>query len=903
MTPSRKRPYDDTEAQPESHYHLRDRKRPNRSQYGFHHLQRMKVPPTSIAVDPALEAYNTASSSSADLNQLLLPTPGLEAPGLPRPAYPSQINDLEPLTQDAQLLSVGHHEPEPNPSLNSYPEPWNQQFVNEGPFQYPMSRAYSGALGRMNYPLPRPQCWPYSTSEMECSASGRYPPDSAYYTKSPASQSIFSGEFPTSSQQSLTGAMNAMELPNEQVPYLLYPTERPSRASQEGQSYAEQTYAEHPIENIQDWLCNECQPNQTFKNKSEFNKHRLRHEKPFKCEVSGCSRKVGFTTKNDLDRHKKSIHQVYTGKSYMCAAPHCAKKNKIWPRADNFRQHIIRLHDEWNVQELMDKSWERGCSMTQGDSGRGFVNSLELCQQSIYEDDGTTEHDVPYLVTLQEIDKSTSVDSISNPYQRENGYSSATSQDSANLYSASSQDVGDLVDLDQESIDQYQRIVIPDDQYVPPAPERCLAVPRSSFAKFSLPSKRKQPVIHHPKDCPDTSAWTDSQRSQTTSGDGSRTLAISADEASQAIALDLNKAGYRSKEEMELVIKTSFLSLLSANKSRKRSPQDSPCRELKDPKKRLECQYCHKKKKSQCDLTKHLKRHTRPYGCTYTNCPRRFGSKNDWKRHENTMHYQIEVWKCAELKIPDGSSSTAISGKYSETNDTTVFKQCGRLCYRRELFMAHLHEEHHLIDREYEQYVKEQCKKRRVGRNGQGGFWCGFCQTVVRLEKWGIEAWDERFNHIDDEHFKKGTRVDEWVPLEGEVPRGVLERAEVWDPEKEAREAEEKGSDEEDSGPDAEGDGDLVVLEAGGFEEREAKSKAAAMARARSASNAAGLESNVRVRRLWYCCRCGNAELSRDTDLMCYWEGCNHHRCDGCRVKDRREAKVLESEVEIVGNA
>ena len=82
-----------------------------------------------------------------------------------------------------------------------------------------------------------------------------------------------------------------------------------------------------------------------------------RHEKSHKCDIPGCNRnEVGFTTKNDLDRHKKSIHGVYIGKSYMCAAPHCAKKNKIWPRADNFRQHIKRLHGDRDVQELMDKS-------------------------------------------------------------------------------------------------------------------------------------------------------------------------------------------------------------------------------------------------------------------------------------------------------------------------------------------------------------------------------------------------------------------------------------------------------------------------------------------------------------------------------------------------------------------
>ena len=235
--------------------------------------------------------------------------------------------------------------------------------------------------------------------------------------------------------------------------------------------------------------------------------------------------------------------------------------------------------------------------MTPGDSRRGFVRSLELCPQSIYEDDGTTEHDMSYLVTPQEIDKSSSVDSISNPYQQSNRCSSATSPNSANLYTFSSQDVEDPMDLGQEPISPYERVVIPDDANVPPAPERCLAISEPNSPKLSLPSQRNQPVIQHPTDSPDRSAWTDAQGSQAINTDASRTLAMSADEASQTIASDLSKAAYRSLEEMELVIKTSVLSLLSANKSRKRSP------ELKDTEKQLGCRYCHKTKKTQCDLT------------------------------------------------------------------------------------------------------------------------------------------------------------------------------------------------------------------------------------------------------------------------------------------------------------
>ena len=425
-----------------------------------------------------------------------------------------------------------------------------------------------------------------------------------------------------------------------------------------------------------------------------------------------------------------------------------------------------------------------------------------------------------------------------------------------------------MLDLDQEAINQYPTVIISEDQHITPSPERGLAIPKSNSAQLSLPSKTNPLGIHHPEDHSDSSAWTDARESQTSDTEGSRTLSISPDEASQAIALELSKVGHiRNKEDMELVIRTSVLSLLSANKSRKTSPQDSPCRELKDSGKGLECQYCHKKKKTQCDLTyvaipppqdltrsykrdrltlpsKHIKRHTRPYGCTFTKCPRRFGSKNDWKRHENTMHYQVEAWKCAEPKRPDGSSSTTIGSKHF-----TTAKQCGRLCYRRESFMTHLHESHGLGIPEKEDYIKDQCKKRRVGRNGQCGFWCGFCQTVVRLEKLGIEAWDERFNHIDDEHFKKGERVEDWVPLEGEVPRAMAEMVEIGSRGGEVGEADDEGSDEEDSGPDVEGDvesgGDMIVLEAGGLEEVIARAKANAGATAKCPSSNGGGSSTV----------------------------------------------------------
>lgn len=53
---------------------------------------------------------------------------------------------------------------------------------------------------------------------------------------------------------------------------------------------------------------------------------------------------------------------------------------------------------------------------------------------------------------------------------------------------------------------------------------------------------------------------------------------------------------------------------------------------------------------------------------------------------------------------------------------------------------------------------------------------------MVALRCKGLEAWDERFDHIDDFHFKKGDRIDEgWYPLESDIPKGLLRNENVLD--------------------------------------------------------------------------------------------------------------------------
>jgi hypothetical protein len=76
-------------------------------------------------------------------------------------------------------------------------------------------------------------------------------------------------------------------------------------------------------------------------------KHQRKHEKHHRCDVPGCTRTEGFSTPNDVERHKRSRHPGLraNAKCYICIIPDCRKKEKKWPRADNFRQHLKRIHN------------------------------------------------------------------------------------------------------------------------------------------------------------------------------------------------------------------------------------------------------------------------------------------------------------------------------------------------------------------------------------------------------------------------------------------------------------------------------------------------------------------------------------------------------------------------------
>ncbi|KAH5067634.1 hypothetical protein HBI38_204930 [Parastagonospora nodorum] len=101
------------------------------------------------------------------------------------------------------------------------------------------------------------------------------------------------------------------------------------------------------------WRCDRtCCNGQTFLTQSAWKTHMNKHDRPFTCDIPGCSRTEGYGTKGELQRHQKthrshllqdealSSNDTY----YYCPKPKCDRSNKPFARKDNRDDHIKRKH-------------------------------------------------------------------------------------------------------------------------------------------------------------------------------------------------------------------------------------------------------------------------------------------------------------------------------------------------------------------------------------------------------------------------------------------------------------------------------------------------------------------------------------------------------------------------------
>ncbi|OAL07168.1 hypothetical protein IQ06DRAFT_8008 [Phaeosphaeriaceae sp. SRC1lsM3a] len=515
--------------------------------------------------------------------------------------------------------------------------------------------------------------------------------------------------------------------------------------------------------------CQEC--GVISKCKSDDKKHQLKHEKPWRCDIPKCKRKEGFTTSNDLDRHKKSVHRMrLLDKSYQCKARSCKNRGKIWPRRDNFKQHIERMHPEEDVEELI----KRSTILPKPPGNNTETLSVAPIDTIVLGMDKSVSSQSSYepVMELTPVDQdmtqwAESLDPTGFPLNLHQNSSSLprSAQDLRRLdvlrkpdrtgyrrqkHGEPSQQVsrGGLMNVDREvqsrsgSIAEQQRNKQPSTSN---KPQTKAEQQRLALKKFSQAVSR------------DSSTDVDLEQAVL------RILAGTSEQTESESEESEHMHG-RMKRRTQPGGSNVFLSKSEAIKAAQAISnliKQSPGSAYSQPRKTNQnfvanpkiCNMCDYAVARACDLKKHMKRHEKPYGCTYPKCHRRFGAKSDWKRHENSQHFQLEAYRCSQM-LPNG-------------------KPCGEHFFRVENFKKHLESQHKMC--KVDDQITE-AKRRRIGKNCQQQFWCGFHGDIIELKEKRNAAWDERFDHIAF-HFEKDRRsIEEWICAEENKTKKELMR-------------------------------------------------------------------------------------------------------------------------------
>ena len=164
--------------------------------------------------------------------------------------------------------------------------------------------------------------------------------------------------------------------------------------------------------------------------------------------------------------------------------------------------------------------------------------------------------------------------------------------------------------------------------------------------------------------------------------------------------------------------------------------------------------------KLRSEIKKHMKRHSKPYGCTFDKCYRQFGSKSDWVRHERKRHSLQDSWRC--VLHPPQTAPRA--------------KPCCKVFPSKQQFVDHLRGDHNLTKENNADEFNSHVTKQHLNTDFQPQYWCGFCQNILRLVKKGKEGIHERYDHIAQHITGEGSSMDDWMPAYGQLTRGELRK-------------------------------------------------------------------------------------------------------------------------------
>ncbi|KAH7086951.1 hypothetical protein FB567DRAFT_526611 [Paraphoma chrysanthemicola] len=511
--------------------------------------------------------------------------------------------------------------------------------------------------------------------------------------------------------------------------------------------------------------------------KSDYKKHKLKHEKPFKCHEPNCKRTgLGFATVNDLDRHKKSVHHIgILKKSYQCASESCRSKEKIWPRLDNFKQHIERMHKGEDAEDLIKRSM-----FTPKHPGTSPSSvSIAPMETMIVGMEKTFSNQVNYApppslglntdqnlsqwpASLNPADLPLNLYNMQSPLvgQRPKSSEMGRSVSNSSLRFQTSFDGSMQAKLHSESKDHVKRT-----QRV----QKCGTEPHT--ASHPKISSAPQTKAQQQKEALSklSQAVSDKMSESSTSkpvnleelilGILQRSTGVEEDEEDH---IDSDLASTNGRRQPERKVTLTKKEAMNATQAISNLIKQSPSSAFSQPRRPLQgftansqtCPFCGYSVGRACDLKKHMRRHEKPYGCTYPKCTKRFGAKSDWKRHENSQHFQLEAFRCRLLS-------------------TVSNKTCGEHFFRVSAFKEHLKTQHRIDDPDTQE---TEARARRIGKNCQQQFWCGFCNDIIVLNEKRNAAWDERFDHIA-KHFETDKKnIEDWVCVEENKTKKDIEK-------------------------------------------------------------------------------------------------------------------------------
>ena len=518
------------------------------------------------------------------------------------------------------------------------------------------------------------------------------------------------------------------------------------------------------------------------------------------CEYCSPKQKV-FKTVNDLDRHRKTVHSTIKPgeRVWKCRVPGCSVATKIWARLDNFKQHVVRMHDKKYADEAenMCVSYDPTVD-TISESGRNTKSSTRPPRLS-----QDTSSNFPPDEVMYNPDDALHLRAAIGPPES----NCTRTQASRRLITPlslvtqtpksidSSMIVNGLRSASMSSNGGNAQAFLAPSQYLPHSTGFGMPGHRSTARTVAAPETIRQQLemLQQDKATPQPAfvkassadfasmggALGESAQLTTlnpanlaASGYGAVDVALDLglqDAQGQGIDLknvaktfgDSLPAGYR--ERFQSIIQmlqgmspepTDRSKSVSSKPSSKGKRVD---REQTEKYSNIRCEErvvekgvercCNKTFERNSELNKHKNRHLRRYGCTFDHCYRRFGTKWEWKRHEHNQHVQLDVWRC---------------------HRSSCVKACQQLFASKQAFMEHLETQRNFTDTDLE----VEANASHVSKRWLGSWWCGFCQRVIEsTASFGADMDKERNDHVSD-HIdgKSPPKSDmlDWLELAGE---------------------------------------------------------------------------------------------------------------------------------------